>query len=158
MTNEPTELSPEQWHRYFAIECNNRAWSLATQTSRTSDEVAAMLDAAHAASFHWQVVGTELNHLRAKLLLAEAHALAGFGQSAFTIAEDVRSSFLGRESDAWEVALVYAIHAHAAAVAGMPQAHRASHAAAADALATIADDENRRIVLLTFAHVPAPEE
>ena len=157
MANKPTDLKPESWHRYFAIDGNNRAWGIAAQSSRTPDETAQMLDAAHSASFHWQVVGNELNLMRANTLLAEVHALAGFGQSALNLAEQVRTFFLARQTDDWELALVHAIHSHAAHAAGESDKHRDSYLAAEEAIANIADEEDRRIVLETFSQVPKPD-
>ena len=43
MSNEPKDLKPESWHRYFAIENNNLAWSPAAKRSRTPAEAATML-------------------------------------------------------------------------------------------------------------------
>jgi hypothetical protein len=37
MPHVPESTNPEDWHRYFAIENNNRAWELAAR-SRTEEE------------------------------------------------------------------------------------------------------------------------
>ena len=156
MANEPEDLKPDSWHRFFAIESNNLAWGLAAKPNRTHDEMVEMLDAAHAASFHWSAIGNELNIMRAKTLLAEAHSLAGSGGLAFKLAEEVRDYFLARPADDWEVALVHAIHAHASYAAGETATHSASYAEALQAVEKIADEEERRIVLETFEQVPEP--
>ena len=156
MPHEPQDTDPNSWRRYFAIESNNRAWELAVQTSRTSEETIEMLNAAHAAALHWNVVGNELNHMRAKTLLAEAHALAGFGESALRLAEEIRTYFLSRETEDWEIATVYSIHAHSAACACDVEKHRDSYESAKAAVEKIADAEDRRIVLQTFNQVPSP--
>ncbi len=158
MANEPDNLEPASWHRFFAIESNNLAWSLAARASRSPEETARLLDAAHAASFHWRIAGNELNIMRADTLLAEVHALAGFGQSARRLADEVRDFFLARPTDDWELALVHTIHAHASYAAGDSKAHRASYLAAREAIAGIADDEDRQIVLETFDQVPEPAD
>ena len=41
-----------------------------------------MLDAAHAAAFHWSKVGSELQAIRAKMLLGHVHASLGHGDLA----------------------------------------------------------------------------
>lgn len=74
-------------HRWFAVECNNRAWDLVEAGSRTADETEEMLHAAHAAWLHWKAVGTPLNTLRAEKLLATAYAVAGLGERALWHAE-----------------------------------------------------------------------
>jgi hypothetical protein len=155
MPHLPADTDPDSWHRYFAMECNNRAWQLAGQ-ARSPDEDLEMLNAAHAAALHWAAVGTELNNMRAKTLLAEVHALLGYGASALSYANDVRPYFLGRETADWELAYVHVIHAHAAAAAGESRLHAESYAAAVPAIAAIADDEDRAIVVKTFEQVPPP--
>ena len=53
-------------------------------------------------------------------------------------------------------ALVHAIHTLAAAVSGRQEAHRASWEQARLSIAAIADEQDRAIVLKTWAQVPAP--
>ena len=156
MANEPSDLKPESWHRYFAIESNNLAWGLVSNPSRTPDETVRMVDAAHAASFHWGVVGNELNFMRAKTLLAEVQALAGSGRLALGLAEEIREYFLARPTEDWELAFVHTVHAHASYVAGESEKHHASYRTAEQAIDNISDEEDRRIVLGTFDQVPKP--
>ena len=94
--------------------------------------------------------------MRAIMCLAEVHALLGHGQIALAYVQEMRGYFLGRETDDWELAFTHAIYAHAAAVAGKADEHRAAYQAAATALAAIADEEDRVIVARTFAQVPPP--
>lgn len=116
-----------------------------------------MLDTAHTSAYHWAQVGTELNRMRACMLLAEAHALLGHGMTALAMATEMSDYFLARgDTPDWELAFTHAIHAHAAHVAGDPVAHRDSYRAAVAALAAIRDEEDRSIVAKTFNLVPAP--
>lgn len=154
--DHPESTDPKDWHRFFAIENNNLAWMLASKAERSADESQKMLEAAHASALHWREAGTELNLMRARMLLAEVYALVGFGSNAFAESQQVRSYFLDRETDDWEFAFTHVIHAHAAAVAGLVDEHRESYIAAQQAIDSIADDEDRRIVLETFNQVPAP--
>jgi hypothetical protein len=156
MSNLPKQSDPEAWHRYFAVECNNRAWALTVQ-ARTPAEDREMLDAAHAAAFHWGHVGTELHHARARMLLAEVHALLGHADTALSYAKEIRAFFLGRQTDDWELAFTHAIYAHAAHSAGDLRTHRAAYLVAEAALAAIADPEDRAIVQQTFDRIPRPE-
>lgn len=155
MPHLPQDTDPGNWHRYFAMECNNRAWQLATQ-SRSAEEDLEMLNAAHASAFHWATMGAELNDMRAKTLLAEVHALLGLGASALKYADETKAWFLARETEDWEIAYAYVIHAHAAATAGASELHKDSYAQALIALEAIADEEDRKIVLQTFEQVPEP--
>jgi hypothetical protein len=143
------------WHRRFAAAGNNRAWDLSVRT-RSPDEDQEMLNAAHASAWHWTKVGTELNRMRAVLLLAEVHALLGFGQSALAYAEEMRTYFLGVQSPDWEVAFVHVVHAHAASAAGDLEKHRTSYGVAVAAIEAISSEVERGIVAGTFSHVPRP--
>lgn len=156
MPKLPTDSDPKSWQRYFAIEANNRAWELAAR-ARSAAEDREMLDAAHASAWHWEVAGTELHHMRAKMLLAEVHSLLGLGASALAYAREVRDYFLGRETPDWELAFTHTIHAHAAHAAGDEATHRSAYREAVDAIDAIADEEDRKIVRATFEQVPVPE-
>lgn len=69
-------------HRWFAVEANNRAWDLVEAESRTPDEQAGMISAAHTAAFHWAAVGKPINALRAECLLSMAYLRAGVAERA----------------------------------------------------------------------------
>ena len=144
-----------EWHRYFAATANNRAWELSTQ-ERTAAQDQEMLNAAHASAYHWSSVGTELHQMRATMLLAEVHALLGFGRSAYSFAEDMRAFFTSQETPDWELAFTHTIHAHASHVNGAMEEYARSFAEAERAIESIADDEDRAIVLQTFNLVPKP--
>src|SRR5262245_21827739 len=90
MPGSPDDLKPTSWHRFFAAAANNRAWELAELQAREVD-IRELLNAAHAAAWHWQAVGNELNRMRALMLLAQAHAMAGLGTSALAYANEMRS-------------------------------------------------------------------
>ena len=150
------DADTQGWHKRFAMNSNNLAWALSVQP-RTPAQDREMLDAAHASAFHWGQIGTELHRMRATTLLAEVHALLGDGKLALSLAKSMRDYFLtARETPDWEIALVHAIHAHAAWVAGQSDLHRSAYAEAVTAIAAIAAEEDRRIVVATFMHVPPP--
>ena len=76
MSQTPELSDVQNWHKRFAVICNNRAWDLATQ-SRTPQQDREMLNRAHASTWHWGQIGEELNRMRVTMLLAEAHTLLG---------------------------------------------------------------------------------
>jgi len=156
MPHLPETTDPRTWSRYFAMEANNRAWQLASQAIRSASESREMLDAAHASAYHWNIVGTELNRMRANYLVAEVHALLGFGASALALATEALSYFESFDAPDWERAHIHVIHSHAAAAAGDSEAHIASYSLAQAALRDVADPEDRRIVEQTFVQVPEP--
>ncbi|HVZ45374.1 MAG TPA: hypothetical protein VHA82_16300 [Ramlibacter sp.] len=157
MSNSPTVADPEAWHRFFGSQANNRAWELAELPGRNEAQTREMVDAAHTAAWHWGHVGTELHRMRAAMLLAQAHALAGDGPGAIAYAREMSEFFLSRpETPDWEIAFTHAIHAHAAKVAGLEAEHKRSYGLAASSVEGIEDPEDKAIVLRTFRHVPAP--
>jgi hypothetical protein len=149
------EADAPAWHKRFAARSNNRAWELASR-DRTPAEDRELLDLAHASAWHWAQVGTELNRMRATLLLAAVHAELGMGASALALAREMHGYFAARATDDWELAMMHAIDAHAAHAAGLVAEHRQAYQRAAAALAAIADDEDRAVVALTFDRVPTP--
>jgi hypothetical protein len=156
MPSSPEDTNAESWHRFFASTANNLAWQLAELPASEVD-LRELLNAAHAAAWHWQAAGNELNHMRAVMLLAQAHAMAGFGSTALAYADEMRSYFLSMPNTPdWELAFVHAVHAHAASAAGSAEQHARSYADAAKAVGAIADEEDRNIVERVYRHVPAP--
>jgi hypothetical protein len=152
----PTDTNPESWHRFFDSAANNAAWTLAELPASEVDRLE-LLNAAHAAAWHWQQIGTELNRMRGLMLLAQAHAQAGLGTTALAFAEEMRSYFLAAPGTPdWERAFVHIVHAHAAWAAGAARDDQArSYANAADAVAAITDEEDRKIVQRVFRHLPS---
>lgn len=155
------DADPAAWHRHFAVEANNRAWTLAEQYGGLQAGAGLadteLLDAAHAAAWHWKAIGTELHRMRATMLLAHAHALAGDGSTALALAQEMSAYFLAAsDTPDWERAFAHTILAHAAFAAGEAALHAQAHAQATASLSAIADEEDRAIVLKTYRQVPAP--
>lgn len=155
MPLQTTDSDLQERHQRFAAKANNRAWELSI-VERTAAQDQEMLDAAHASAWHWSAIGTELNRMRSSMLLAEVHALLGFGASALRYAEEMRAYFVGRETPDWELAFTHVIHAHAASAAGSVEIHRIAYEKARSAIKAIADEEDRAIVQKTFCQVPMP--
>ena len=94
--------------------------------------------------------------MRAKMLLAEVHALLGMGASAMAYAREMSAHFLDADTADWELALTHTVLAHAAAAAGDSALHARAHADAEAVIASVADPDDRAIVLQTFELVPRP--
>jgi hypothetical protein len=152
----PQDTYPESWHRFFGASANNTAWALAEVPAGEVNQ-RELLDAAHAAAWHWRHVGNELNRMRAIMLLAQAHAQAGLGTTALAYADEVRAYFLASPSTPdWEIAFTHVVHAYAAWAADAKDLHARSYAIAAKATAAIAKDEDRDIVQRVLRNVPTP--
>lgn len=143
-----------QWHRYFAVECNNIAWSAAEADPSTRDHKS-LLNAAHASVFHWLQVGNELNKIRGFVLLAYVHALCGHGTLALEYAGAAREYYQGHPYEEWELAFACMIQALAAHVASDTALHRSSYSAAQEVLDAMPDGEEKEIVLRTWVNIPA---
>jgi hypothetical protein len=155
MPEEPTEEQLRTWHRRFAVEANNRAWTLCEKPDLTSEERSELLDAAHAASHHWQKVGTEAQVAQAHLLLGRVHALLGHGPLAMQFATAAFDSIASRDCATWETAFAHAILANAAATSGDTQVH-AKRYAEAKALGEQLESAERDLFLATFTLIPEP--
>jgi hypothetical protein len=156
MADNPSPEELARWHRWFAIECNNRAWQLADQPTRTDAESDALLNAAHAAALHWSHAGNELNDARARMLLAHAHAACGNGQLALRYAHASHAYIMSIDSPDWEIAFSHAVMAHAAATAGAVDLHAAHYRAARTAADAIVDPEDKAVFEKSFAAIPSP--
>lgn len=155
----PTELSREEIarsHRRHAIECNNLAWKLSDEPTRTPLQDEEMLDAAHASAFHWARVGTELNQARAKMLLGHVHAALGHGQTAQLYAQQSHEYLAAHNPPDWEIAFAHAILAHAAFAAGDAALHKKHHSQARELGQAITDPEDKAIFFRTFDIIPSP--
>jgi len=150
----PEEIA--RWTRWFAVECNNRAWRLSEAQRRTPAEDDEMLHCAHAAMLHWGKVGTELHKARATMLLAHVHALLGQGPGAMRHAGQAFAYVMSHESPAWEVAFAHAVLANAACAAGDRELHAKHHALAKALGEALPDAEERAIFDATFRVIPAP--
>jgi len=153
-TVAPEEIA--RWNRWFAVECNNRAWRLAEKADRTEAEDAEMLHAAHAAALHWSEVGTELHNARALMLLGHVHALLGLGRTALPYARRSFDFVMANESAAWEMAFAHAVLANAAHAAGDYGLHSRHYQIAGALGSALADDEERSIFEATYRTVPRP--
>jgi hypothetical protein len=146
-----------KWHRWFAAECNNLGWSLAAKNERSDAENREMLFAANAAAFHWAKVGQPINDARADLLIAHVYATLGNGAEAMHYATRCLNMCLKQPCEDWDVAFAHAGVAFAASVLGDGALH-AEHYATAERLGrAIKDEEDRRVFLEEFAHIPKPQ-
>jgi hypothetical protein len=156
MPEQPTEEDLRKWHRRFAVESNNRAWTLSEKRELTTEEMSELLDAAHAASHHWSKIGTAAQIAQADLLLGRVHALLGHGELAMKFATAAFDSITSRDCAPWEVAFAHAILANAAAASGNAEMH-AQHYAEAKVLGeSLMDPQDKSLFLATFDLIPAP--
>ena len=148
MLTEPTYTETEA-HLYFAKACNRRVWALVRQASRTPDEDADMLDAAHASLYHWRHVGTGINLQRGEWLIGHVHALLGNGEAALRHATrclELTNTYRNEMED-FDIAFADLGMARAHALLGNRADAQAYFTRAEQAGNAIADDEDRSIFI-----------
>ena len=156
MAEANNEQDVATWLRRFAVESNNRAWQLSEAEARSSAEDQEMLEAAHAAAYHWRKVGTAVHAARADMLLAHVHALLGHGAIAMPYAQASFASVTSRESPDWELAFAHAVLANAAFAAADAPLHAHHYALAQKIGSGLANAEDRTIFEATFSRIPDP--
>jgi hypothetical protein len=156
MSEQPSQEEVSKWSRWFAVECNSRAWELSEQPQRSSAEDLEMLHAAHAAAFHWSKVGNALNTARATMLLAHVHAFLEHGEVALDYAQQSHAIIISGGSPDWEMAFSHAVLAHAAYAAGEAALYAEHYAQARDLGDAIANPKDQEIFMASFVRIPAP--
>jgi hypothetical protein len=136
-----------QAHRWFAMEANNRAWSLAEAPTRSSAEIEEMIGAAHTAAWHWHHVGEPLNELRAQFLLTTAYGVAGREEGAALHAEQCLklSESVGWEQSAFDRACVHGAAALAFRIGFHHREAREQYALALDAAKQLSEPGEQEV-------------
>ncbi|MEI6915366.1 MAG: hypothetical protein WCL39_09565, partial [Armatimonadota bacterium] len=108
------ELLPEEeYHRQQATRLFDFVWSLLEQEERTIDETDAMINAAHAARFHWSQIGTPLHVAYSEWQISRVYAVLCRPEPAIYHAE--RCLAVCQTAEAGHFALAYAYEALARA-------------------------------------------
>ncbi len=150
MPHEPSD--PEvRLHatRAQAMACNNRAWDLVEQTTRTANETQAMCDAAQEAQRLWDTAKQEtlcVERLRAQQLVACAMARAGRtndARNAAQAASETEAALDPSELTTFDRVMTQVAHALASARASDL---REIHPALQSAMKAL-DDEEQALVL-----------
>ncbi|MEW4487576.1 hypothetical protein AB1L42_05810 [Thalassoglobus sp. JC818] len=143
---ERPDFDVAEAHRWFAIECNNRAWDLVEAESRTEDELQEMLMAASTAAWHWKQIGKPLNNLRAQVLLSTAAIVADDSVQAQKSAANCLQ-LLGEIEDVPEFdrACTHAVCAVSSRMNGEPDKSE-QHFAQFDELVAKLDEESQKLL------------
>lgn len=152
----PNSEEQSRRRKSSAAEANNRAWSLAEQTTRTAAETEEMVHAAHAAMYFWQIEGTANQIAHAQLLLAHVHALVGQALTAKHYEQAAESYFQTATLEPWEAPLVKMIAANVAYCQQDFARHAAQHAEATRLIAALPTAQDREILEATLRIIPQP--
>lgn len=130
--------------RSLAAGLFNRTWEL-MDAGETGDE---LIHTAHASAYHWSKVGTAANRARGEWLCARVYSVLGRPEPALHHArrclELVEAA--PAEVEDWDLAGAYEALARAHALAGDREEARRYRDLGVEALARIADPEDRALV------------
>lgn len=155
----PSSYTPEEialWQQRLASQANNRAWALAEALQRTPEEDEEMLQAAHAAMYFWKIVGNASNKAHAAQLVAHAYALLRLPNPAKHYLHQSQPFFLDQACAPWEEAFAHAIAANVAAAGREQDLHAYHYRRAAVLVASLTDDQDRKILDATMRVIPTP--
>ena len=156
MSQKPTAEETALWQRRLAGQANNRAWSLAEATSRTSEEDEEMLQAAHAAAYLWRDVGNRNNEAHAAQLLAHVYAFLGLPNPAAHYLSKSEPLLLSDDAAPWERALAHAVAANVAYAGRDEEGYNNHYQMAVELAAALPNPEERSILEATLRVLPAP--
>ena len=112
-----TSLAEDQ-HRRCATGLFNGVWVLMEQSKRTEHEDETMIHAAHAARWHWGVVGKPVNWARSEWQISRVYAILGKGAQARSHAERYLELCDEHDLGEFDRAFAHEAIARAAAITG----------------------------------------
>ncbi len=152
-TTTPASLDAAS-HRQLAADLFNHVWTLLEMPERTPMQDDEMLHAAHASRYHWGVVGTPENLGRGEWQCSRVYAVLGRAEPALWHARRYLSLCEEHGIADWDLAFAHEAIARALAVAGDRAGAQAAVARARELAATIAEDEDRELLLSDLATIP----
>ena len=132
-------------HRQLGVELYNYTWTLLENKTRTRDDEDAMLSATHASAHHWsRAAGARpQNAARSQWQISRVNAVLGRGDAALYHAERCLELCTKNGIGDWDLAAAYEAVARAHQVAGNDAEFRRNLELGREALAQIADEEDR---------------
>jgi DNA-binding transcriptional MerR regulator len=143
---DPPDLD-QATRRALAVGLFNHAWTLLETHPRTTGQDDEMLHAAHASRYHWGEVTDDVHLARGEWQVARVYCVLGRAEPALHHARrcvELAEADPGRED--WDLAAAYEAMARASRVAGDEAAVATWKARALEALAGIADPEDRMVI------------
>jgi hypothetical protein len=140
--------------RQLAHDLINEVWRLMELEDRGPDEDDRMLHMAHASRHHWGEAGTSVNHSRGEWQVSRVYTLLGRGEPALHHARRGLKICQENGTKDWDLAYAYESLARAAAVAGDTVATAEWLSRAEAAVAEVAEEEDRELLLSDLATIP----
>lgn len=151
--DKPDTKDLANYHRYFAIHCNNEFWDL---SERELDlvEKRKLFSIAYSSLYHWQEVGTDENVHLAILAVARAHCINESMQSVHYARQSF--DYFDGFGENWIQALTNAVLSHALYVVGNKKESALLYENA-ERLKTSLSDGDRKVFEATFKLIPKPD-
>ena len=146
-------------HRRLGKDLYNQTWTLIETADRTPEQDDEMLMTTHASAYHWSKAGGTLaNAARSQWQIARVYSTLGRGEPAFWHARRclalAEAAVGAGVADDWDVPAALESLARAHSVAGeMAEAAR-TRERAREAVASIADPEDRELIEQDLASIP----
>jgi hypothetical protein len=131
-------------HRQLGVDLYNYAWTLLEKGNRRRAEDDELLNATHASAYHWSRASESPEHAaRAQWQISRVNAVLGRGQAAVYHAERCVAHCTENGIGDWDLAAAYEALARAYLVAGNDGEYRRNLELGREAVAQIADGEDR---------------
>ena len=132
-------------HRQLGVDLYNATWKLLEQESRAPADDDAMLNATHASAYHWSRAegAGPVNAARGHWQISRVNSVLGRPEAALYHAQRCLSIYTENGIGDWDLASAYEALARAHKVAGNDGEYRRNLELGREALALIADAEDR---------------
>jgi hypothetical protein len=150
--DKPNSEDLSNFHRYFAIQCNNDFWSL-SEADLSQDDKQNILTIAHASLFHWREAGTEENIQLANLAVARAYCV-NKSYNSVLYAKQAFDYFDGH-GEAWVQAFTNAVLSHSFHIAGDFEQSKLLYERAVSLQSQLSEGD-RKVFDATFNRIPDP--
>jgi hypothetical protein len=115
---EEKRYTEREFHKKFAVDCFNLAWTLMDKKDRTKEEDDRMVHTAHASRFHWGEIGTPVEFERGEWQISRVYTVVRRPEAALYHAERCLKICKENNIGDWDIAFAYEAMARACASAG----------------------------------------
>ena len=140
-------------HRQLGVDLFNHVWTLLESRDRTSAQDDELLHAAHASRHHWGRVGEPVNLARGEWQCSRVYSVLERSEPALWHAWRCLALCEEHGIGDWDLAFAHEAIARALRVAGDHAGSDAAVARAREAAASIAEDEDRELLLSDLATI-----
>jgi lipopolysaccharide biosynthesis regulator YciM len=145
--------------RQLGVDLFNHAWTLLRLDERTPEQVDELIHSAHASRLHWMAVGTAVHACRGEWQCSRVYAVLGRAEPALWHArralELCEQAAAEGSAEDFDLPFCFEALARAHAVAGDPAEARRWLERAHEAAASVAEDDDRELLLSDLATISA---